>query len=145
MTMVFVALDHLNTCPKCKILIRDLIQAHFLNGATSRPTAIFFRTYDPIKPGNLWTEGPMPIAPSFRTEPKFVSATPQVHIPSQGRTVFVGKMRASRKQVFESTSYFMQYLFTRMGYEFTPPLLSSITAQFNKEVLETAQRILGQK
>ena len=143
--MTFVVVDHLSTCPKCKILIKDMIKAHFLGGATQNPIAMYLRWLDPIKRGNMWSDGPMPLAPTARTTSKFVQATPQVHNPHIGRTVFVAKMRASRKQVFESTSYFMQYLFTRIKHEFQPPLLSSITAKYNREVMETAQMLLGQR
>lgn len=141
--MTFVVVDQLATCPKCKILVRDLIKAHFLSGATTNPISIYPRWVDPIKRGNLWTEGPMPLAPSSVARPKFVSATPQLHSPSKGRTVYVARMRASDRQLFEGTSYFMQYVFTAVGHDFQPPLLSSLTARFNKEVLDTAQRLLG--
>jgi len=140
--MTFLVLDHMVTCPKCKLLLRDLIKAHFLSGATTNPIAIYPRWIDPVKRGNMWTEGPYPVAPSARVDAKFVAATPQVHTP-KGRTIYVARMRASQRQVFESTSYFMQYVFTRVGHDFQPPLLSSLTARFNKEVLETAQRMLA--
>lgn len=143
--MTFIVLDHMSTCPKCKILVKDLIKAHFMSGAVTNPIALYLRWIDPIKRGNLWTEGPYPLAPGSTTHPRFVAATPQIHVPAKGRSLYVARMRSSNRQVFEGTSYFMQYVFTRVGHDFQPPLLSSLTARFNKEVLETAQRVLGSR
>ncbi len=143
--MTFLVIDHMVTCPKCKLVIKDLIKAHFLGGATQNPLAVYFRMIDPIVRGNFWSTGPYPVAVSGRISAKFVSAVPQVHVPRAGRTVYIARMRYSGRQVFESTSYFMQYLFTRIGHDFQPPLVSSITSRYNKEVIETAQRLLGMR
>jgi len=143
--MTFVVLDHMSTCPKCKVLLKDMIKAHFLSGATTNPLAVYARWIDPIRRGNLWHSGPMPLAPSATADAKFVGATPQLHAPSKGRSLYIARMYSSDRQVFEGTSYFMQYVFNAVGHDFQPPLLSSLTTRFNKEVLETAQKMLGGK
>lgn len=143
--MTLVVFDHMATCPKCKLLLRDMIKAHFMSGAVSNPLSIYARWIDPIKRGNLWTNGPLPLAPSSTVQAKFVAATPQIHVPASGKSIYVARMVASDKQVFESTSYFMQYVFARTEHDFQPPLVSSLTSRFNKEVLDTAQKLLGKQ
>lgn len=142
--MTEIALDFMSTCPKCKIIIQDLIKAHFLGGAVGNPLAIHFRMIDPISRGNMWDDGPFPIAPTARYDNKFVMAVPQIRT-NKGRIIYVGKMKASNRQVFRGTSYFMQYIFDRIGHKFQPPILSEITARYNKEVIETAQMMLGKR
>ncbi len=133
--------EYMVTCPKCKLIIRDLIKAHFLNGAVSNPIPIYLGAIDPIYRDNMYSEGPYPIAPTDSHRPRYSPITPTIH----GRSIITipSLTVPSRPEAFESGSYTLQYLMTHLGVDFKPPLVSSITTRFGKEVLETAHRVLG--
>jgi len=133
--------EYMVTCPKCKLLMRDLIKAHFLNGAVSNPLPIYFASVDPIYYDNMYTQGPYPIAPIDTTRSRYVPATPVLH----GRSIVtIPRMVVpARPETFESGSYTIQYLATVLGFDIKPPLASTLSTRFSREVLETAHRRLG--
>ena len=127
-----IEIEILGTCPKCKMLLRDLITAHFLNGSISNPIPLYITNIDPIYYDNMYTEGPMPSVPSERHDPRYIPRTPVVH----GREmVYIASLVLPReRQVFETGSFTIQYVGTHMGIEIRPPLISSITNRFSREV-----------
>lgn len=133
--------EYMVTCPKCKLILRDLIKAHFLNGAVSNPIPIYLASADPVFYDNMYTEGPFPIASLDSHDMRYVPATPVLHGKS---IVTIPRLTVpAHREVFESGSFNIQYLATRLGVDLKPPLLSSLATRFSKEVLETAHRRLG--
>ena len=126
--------EYMTTCPKCKVLMFDLIKMHFLGGAFTNPLVMRFSAIDYPLRGNFVEAGPLPVAPVVNHNNRYVDFVPVVH----GRTTAVAfpKMVKRRGELFDTGSFTVRYLLKRLGEERFPPAGSTLNERYGAEVID---------
>ena len=129
--------EYMILCPKCKILMFDMIKAHFLGGAFTKPLAMYFSAIDGVH-RDAMVEVSRPVVPVVQHEPRYVDFVPVVH----GRTTAVAfpSVRLRRRELYKIGSFTMRVLLKRLGEERYPPAVSDLNERFGVEVVEHMRR-----